>query len=266
MKYRNIRISGIWAIMLLVNACTYEVLPETEECVTPPALNVIEVEGSNCIQNNGSIQVAASGGAREYRYSIDGIAFQTESIFTGLSAGTYAITVRDESNCTATAEAAVQNVDGLNIIVASTIAGCGTANGTITVNAVGGEAPFLFSINNNGFQGENVFGGLSGGTYSVTAKDASGCEVTSEVKVLAGISSTDIQNIIETNCAVSGCHAGNVSPDLRSLDNIRNKADQIQIRTANKTMPPPSSSFSLTDTEIAAINCWVEDGALIDSK
>lgn len=266
MKYRNITILGIGAIVLLANACTYEVLPEAEECVTPPALNIIDVEGANCGQNNGNIQVEASGGAGEYRYSIDGIAFQPESTFTGLSAGTYTITVRDASNCTTTIETAVQNVDGLNITAASTIAGCGTANGTITINPVGGEAPYQFSINNGGFQVNNVFEGLSSGTYAISAKDATDCEVTQEVVVLAGISSTDIQSIVETNCAVSGCHAGNVSPDLRNVTNIQNNAGRIQIRTANKTMPPSSSSFSLTDAEIAALNCWVEDGAPVNNK
>jgi hypothetical protein len=163
-------------------------------------------------------------------------------------------------------EAVVQNADGLNITVASTIAGCGTANGTITINPVGGEAPLLYSINNGGFQSKNVFEGLSNGTYIMTAKDATDCQVTQEVEVLAGTSSTDIKSIIETNCAVSGCHAGNVSPDLRNLTNIQNQAGRIQIRTGSKTMPPASSSFSLTEGEIAAINCWVEDGASVDNK
>ena len=266
MKYSNIRILCMCAIVLLANACTYEVLPEVEECLTPPALNIIDTEGSNCGQNNGSIQVAASGGAGEYRYSIDGIAFQPESTFTGLSAGTYTITVRDAVNCTATVETSVQNVDGLNITATATEAGCDTANGIITINPVGGEPPYQFSINEGGFQTKNTFENLASGTHSVTAKDASGCEVSQDVNIHTGVAFSQIQTIVEANCAVSGCHAGNVSPDLRNVANIQNNGGRIQIRTANKTMPPSSSSFSLTDAEIAAINCWVEDGAPINSK
>jgi len=263
MKYRNITILIFWAIVLLVNACTYEVLPEIEECSTPPVLNVINVEGANCGQSNGNIQVVASAGAGEYSYSIDGTVFQQESVFTDLPTGTYTITVRDANNCTGTADTIVQNIDGLNITTTATGAGCNTSDGTITINPVGGEAPYQFSIDENGFQTSNRFENLASGTHKVTAKDASGCEVIQDVTIDTGVEFSQIQNIIETNCAVSGCHAGNVSPDLRSVANIQNRAERIRIRTANKTMPPSSSSLSLSDAEIEAINCWTEDGAPI---
>ncbi len=266
MKTNFIKITYIAGILLSGYACTYEVIPEVENCNTPPSLNIVELNAANCGEDNASIVVEAAGGAGNYEYSLDGEVFQQSGEFTGLSAGTYTVTVRDEKKCSNTLEAAVQNTEGLNITAASTMAGCGTANSTITINPLGGEDPFLFSINNGGFQTDNVFAGLSHGSYTITARDATDCEVTQEVEVLAGTSSTDIKSIIETNCAVSGCHAGNVSPDLRNLTNIRNQAGRIQFRTANKTMPPSSSSFSLTDAEIAAINCWVEDGATIDNK
>jgi hypothetical protein len=256
-----------FAVMLLTGyACTYDVIPEVENCSTPPSLNILELNEANCGEDNGSIAVSAAGGAGNYEYSLSGEVFQQSGKFTGLAAGTYTIIVRDAANCTTTLETSVQNADGLNITAASTIAGCGTANGTITMDPVGGEAPVLFSLNNGSFQTNNVFEGLSSGTYTITAKDATDCEVTQEVEVLAGTSSTDIKSIIETNCAVSGCHAGNVSPDLRTLANIQDRAERIQIRTGNKTMPPASSSFSLTEAEIAAIDCWVEDGATNDNK
>jgi len=159
----------------------------------------------------------------------------------------------------------VQNVDGLNITATAIAAGCEQTDGIITINPVGGEPPYQFSINGGGFQPNNTFENLSSGTHKVIAKDASGCEVTQDVTIATGVAFNQIQTIVEANCAVSGCHAGNVSPDLRNVANIQNNAGRIHTRTANKTMPPSSSSFSLTDAEIAAINCWVEDAAPVNS-
>jgi hypothetical protein len=266
MKTNFINITYCAVVLMTGYACTNEVLPEVETCITPPALNLLSESDASCSQNTGNIEVAGSGGAGEYEYSIDGNTFQPEGIFSALAAGTYTITVRDANGCTNTVEAQVQNLNGLNISVLASEAGCNAAEGSITINTAGGEAPFQFRLDNGSFQTNNVFESLATGTYTITAKDATNCTVTQEVEVTAGVEFSAIQNIINTNCAVSGCHAGNVSPDLRNAANIQGKAGIIQARTGNKTMPPASSSFKLNDAEIAAINCWVEDGAPTENK
>ena len=78
-----------------------------------------------------------------------------------------------------------------------------------------------------------------------------------------GISYTQtIEPIIETNCAVSGCHVtGQQRPTLETYEQIAANADRITFRTSNGTMPPSSSGKVLTQSEIDAINCWVDDGA-----
>ena len=70
---------------------------------------------------------------------------------------------------------------------------------------------------------------------------------------------TDIAPIIENNCAISGCHGGNISPDLRNFSTIQARANRIKIRTQNRTMP---RGRSLTQMEIDQIACWVDGGAL----
>ena len=52
---------------------------------------------------------------------------------------------------------------------------CKTAtNGSITVSASGGTAPYLYKINNGTYGITSTFTGLSAGTYSVTVKDSKG--------------------------------------------------------------------------------------------
>ena len=53
-------------------------------------------------ENDGSITANASGGTGVFTYSIDGINFQSNALFSGLIAGNYTITYKDANNCTAT--------------------------------------------------------------------------------------------------------------------------------------------------------------------
>ena len=64
---------------------------------------------------------------------------------------------------------------------------CGNSTGSITVNNVtGGQAPLTYSINGQPFQSSNVFNGLPAGNYTVTIKDANGCNYQQSLVVIAG--------------------------------------------------------------------------------
>ncbi|MCF8346874.1 MAG: SprB repeat-containing protein, partial [Bacteroidales bacterium] len=54
-------------------------------------------------ESNGSITITATGDTGPYNFSIDGATYQVESIFGGLSAGTYTIDVEDANGCSWTA-------------------------------------------------------------------------------------------------------------------------------------------------------------------
>ena len=72
----------------------------------------------------------------------------------------------------------------------------------------------------------------------------------------------DIKPVLETNCALSGCHAGNNGlPDFTDKSEVFDNAAAIKFRTSNRTMPPSSSGLTLTNNEIKSIECWVDAGA-----
>lgn len=53
---------------------------------------------------------------------------------------------------------------------------CAVNNGSITVSATGGEAPYTFSLNNSSsFQSSSTFSNLGSGSFVVTVKDRNGC-------------------------------------------------------------------------------------------
>ncbi|MVM36644.1 hypothetical protein GO730_01440 [Spirosoma sp. HMF3257] len=91
---------------------------------------------------NGSISVQVTGGTAPYRYSItDGSSYQTSNQFTGLSAGTYHIIVRDANNCLLDAPTTeVTQPDAVTFSISQTDVACSGGNsGSITVSASGGS-------------------------------------------------------------------------------------------------------------------------------
>jgi len=74
--------------------------------------------------------------------------------------------------------------------------------------------------------------------------------------------SQTIHPIINSNCAISGCHVnGQQLPTLENYTQISSTAAKIKARTSNGTMPPSNSGKSLSPEEIDAIACWVDAGA-----
>lgn len=77
--------------------------------------------------------------------------------------------------------------------------------------------------------------------------------------------STNIQPIIQANCALSGCHAaGGSLPALTTYEQVKARAAAVQHLTESMQMPPAASGKSLTPAEIQEISCWVAQGALDD--
>ncbi|MFM7768288.1 MAG: PKD domain-containing protein, partial [Bacteroidota bacterium] len=75
----------------------------------------------------------------------------------------------------------------LPIAINSSISGsiCSGNNGTISLTASGGTAPYQFS-NNNGstYQSSNVFSNLNAGNYPISIADANGCTLSQSLSVI----------------------------------------------------------------------------------
>lgn len=75
--------------------------------------------------------------------------------------------------------------------------------------------------------------------------------------------SNHVLSIINTNCAISGCHvSGAQAPDLSIRDNIISNAQAIRVQTESGNMPKSGSGLTLTPQEKDLIFCWVASGAL----
>ncbi len=239
--------------------------PQPANCDNPPTVEVKTTDTSDCTSTDGTITATGIGGQGELSYSIDGINFQSEGNFNNLAAKSYTISVKDENNCTSSIEAIVSS-GGTDLAFEATPtrdSDCLSDNGEIEITASGGVAPYQYNIG-NGFSANAIFKGLSPGNYSVEVKDAAGCSVSKSVTVIKGNTGVSfagqIKAIIETKCAISGCHNGSLGPDRdwRVLANLQANAAQVKSRTQSGDMP---RTGSLTQDEIDLIACWVDDGA-----
>jgi gliding motility-associated-like protein len=72
-----------------------------------PAVGTIVTLPADCANQNGFINVAATGGTPPLLYSIDGTTYSANPSFTGLAAGTYTVSVKDANTCISLSTATV---------------------------------------------------------------------------------------------------------------------------------------------------------------
>ncbi len=252
-------LSGV-VLAVVVEGCVYHALPEPVNCDNDPVIvDILSVSDTECGLSSGRIEISATGGLPPWQYKLGEGNLQPGGFFDDLRAGTYVITVIDSRGCSGLVEVAVKNATGLNVAVDATPSGCRTNDGAITVHASGGAPPYRYSLDGADLAGLNMFGNLGQGAHSLRIVDEEGCEVVQEVLVPSGVSFVGtVRPVIEANCAVTGCHNGTQFPDLRSFLVIREYASLIKVQVVSRNMPLEGT---LSENEIRAIACWVDDGA-----
>ncbi|RXK62235.1 T9SS type B sorting domain-containing protein [Lacibacter luteus] len=158
--------------------------PATNSAPVPKAL---VTDQPDCIIPTGTITINSPLGAF-YDYSIDGVQFQSGTVFNSLSPGSYSVTVRNNlTGCLATST--VLSVDpvpanpAIPVIGAISQPGCTVKTGSFTIVSPLG-ADLLYSLNGNNPQASGNFVGLTPGTYSVTTNNSSNGCISSRINVI----------------------------------------------------------------------------------
>jgi hypothetical protein len=173
---------------------------------------VVNTTNATCSSSNGSIMAVASGGSGSgYVYSMDGVNFSSSGVFSGLSAGTKFVVIKDGSGCKNTVSGVIVSAGGPAIVSSTSqnVSCNGGNDGTITISSVsGGTGAILYSKDGVSFQSSNTFSSLTAGTYVVQVKDANGC-IASITKVLTQPNAFLINTAV-TNVTCNGAQAGSV--------------------------------------------------------
>lgn len=160
------------------NGCTEDFVASVNNVNGPVILNISNTTLFCNADSSAQISISANGGTGVLTYSIDnGINFSTNNIFQNLTAGNYAIIVKDAVGCEATDALTITEPDALVINSLTTDAACGQSNGSIALNVTGGTGIIQYSIDSGlTYQASPNFNNLFAGTYFVMVKDANNCK------------------------------------------------------------------------------------------
>ncbi|WP_304233702.1 hypothetical protein [Jiulongibacter sediminis] len=143
---------------------------------------VLSTTQSNVICNGGStgsINLTVSGPASSHSYSWSNGA-TTEDI-SGLTAGTYSVTVTSNNGCIATTSVTITEPAAVVPSVTPTAALCNGANGSASLSAIGGNGSYTFTSSGGTVSGNTLTS--PAGTYTITATDGNGCTGTTSVTI-----------------------------------------------------------------------------------
>lgn len=139
--------------------------------------------GTNITPNaghDGTANANAAGGTGAYTYIWNTTTADVTPAIAGLTAGSYAVTVADANNCTASGTTTITEPQPMSVTASSMAPLCyNSANGTINANCEGGNGSFMYSLsfNNSVVQSNNMgaFASLVAGDYVISVSDARGC-------------------------------------------------------------------------------------------
>jgi gliding motility-associated-like protein len=140
------------------------------------------------------------GGVGPYTYLWgDG---QTTQTAVGLCAAIITLEITDQgTGCVYDFNVIVNNSTGPNTAMTFTDETCtSSCNGTATVSASGGLAPYTYSWNTSPAQTDSTATGLCTGSYNVTVEDAQGCISIDTVTIGTNGLNLSITNIIPESC------------------------------------------------------------------
>jgi gliding motility-associated-like protein len=160
-----------------VPPCTFDL---TVEITQPDSLYAenLDIDDVDCAGGqDGSLRWRGLGGIAPYVYAQNGAASQADSLFAGLSAGTYTLVINDANGCPSQPiQATVTEPAPLQLTGQTLPVRCfGEANGSLTLSSTGGTRPHRFGLAGGPLVSDSAFGGLVSGSYSIRVIDHQQC-------------------------------------------------------------------------------------------
>ncbi|HYG52494.1 MAG TPA: T9SS type B sorting domain-containing protein [Flavobacteriales bacterium] len=190
-------------------------LTNTVVLTDPPGftISIVDTVESHCGFNDGSLEVAASGGTAPYTYDnvTIGSGPMPTGLFSGLTSGGYNIVVTDANGCTENMFVGVNDVEMDGILDGVTNATCyGSCDGTVQTHAVNGAPPIQYELDLSGtFTVSGNYTGLCAGSHIVTIVDNGFCVFTIPFSITEPDSI--LYTPVTTNIACNGAPTGTIT-------------------------------------------------------
>lgn len=136
--------------------------------------------------SDGAVTITGAGGISPYNYAMGSGTYSSTNTFTGLSAGSYTLHVRDANNCIKDTTITITQPAKLvynNIQITQPVCN-GDVNGVITITPTGGTTPYNYAIDAGLYSTTSTFSGIAAGTYTLHIKDANNCQADSTITMV----------------------------------------------------------------------------------
>ncbi|MEN2414312.1 T9SS type A sorting domain-containing protein [Flavobacterium mesophilum] len=135
------------------------------------AITAPTILSATTLISGNTATITATGGNAPYQYSLDGVSYQSNNIFT-LSPGTYTLMVRDSLGCITTIQATILPTLTVSSIFVTEFS-CSRDMLTMAITATGGKAPYTYSLDGKPYQTNNSYSDIFAGNHIISVKDAS---------------------------------------------------------------------------------------------
>ncbi|OGX84911.1 hypothetical protein BEN47_15735 [Hymenobacter lapidarius] len=170
---------GAYSLSVSVSGCVSAALAVTINAAPiAPALPVAVVVQPTCLVATGSLTVTAALSGGTYTLVGAGVSLTSATgVFTGLAPGTYSLSVSVNGLVSAALAVTINSTPAVISLTSTvTAAACfGTATGQVQFQAVGGTAPYTFTLDGRLSNGSGLFTSLAAGVHVVLVRDANGC-------------------------------------------------------------------------------------------
>lgn len=217
---------------------------------------------------NGQAEAVPTGGAGGYTYLWSDPNTQSTAIASGLSGGTYTVTVTDLNGCTALQSVTIAEPAELVASATETtqVLCNGGSTGQATAGQTGGTTPFTYLWSDPNGQSSMVLTGVPAGTYTVTVTDANFCTSTASVTVTepnALTGSVTIDNNVSCNggsdASVTANPSGGTGPYAYQWNDPSNQTNQTAINLA-------AGTYVVTITDANGCTATVQNVLIIEPQ
>jgi hypothetical protein len=209
-----------------------------------------------------------TGGTAPFYYSASTgdvlVSYSRTFTLSGLSAGQYNFQVTDAGLCQIFAGTTLETPGGITSVTAQgQNSTCSSTNGSITVNVVGGNSPYTYTLiyptgnqlNVSNSQTTQIFNNLSGGTYTVGVSDNTGCSFLEEVTLVAQNKFTISTQVVGTSCNQNNgsvtifTTTGATLPLDYSVDGVQNVIDTNLTAVTFNNLSSGTHVITVTDAD-----------------
>ena len=188
-----------------LGTATYTVIPTANGCTGKPLTLVITVnpapapqinDGIICVNQttnlsykNYTLNTNLSNALYDFEWYYNGVIINgaVSNTYEAIQAGTYSVfATNTTTGCKSILTSAVVTASFPGTTISTTETLAFSDNAIITVDVSGGNATFLYSLDNGPTQSSNVFTNVSPGSHIVTVTDANGCTNLTKLVLVIG--------------------------------------------------------------------------------